>query len=367
MKILIMGFSKVKYMPYMNFYLDNLNKDTSEIHVLYWNRDLQSEDLSKYKGCTFHEFRCYQEDDVSKLFKVKSFVRYRKYAKKLLKNESFDFVFVLHSLTGVLVADILKKRYKGRYIFDYRDVTYEGFAPFKKIVATLTKNSSATFVSSDRFRQFLPFDCEKKIFTSHNLLLDSLNHRDERTLYGIPSDKIRVAFWGFIRHEEINKEIIKKFSTDDRFELHYYGREQQIALNLKAYAKEINAKNVFFHGEYVPEERYNFVRSTDIIHNVYSNTETPSAINAMGNKYYDGIIFGIPQLCFENSLMAEKAVAAGVGLACNPFDEDFTDRVFSYYNNLNKKEFNESCELETEKIMEEYCLGTKAIKNLSKQ
>ncbi len=367
MKILIMGFAKVKYMPYMNFYLDNLDKDTSEIHVLYWNRDLKSEDLSKYGHCTFHEFRCYQEDDVSKLSKIKSFAKYRKYAKALLKNEGFDFVFVLHSLTGVLVADILKKRYKNRYIFDYRDATYEGFAPFKKIVSDLTRGSSATFVSSDSFRRFLPSDCKGKIFTSHNFLLDSLNHRNERALYGTPSDKIRVSFWGFIRHEKINREIIKKLSADNRFELHYYGREQQIALSLKAYAKEINAKNVFFHGEYVPEDRYNFVRSTDIIHNLYSNDELPPTIHAMGNKYYDGIIFGIPQLCFEDSFMAEKASAAGVGLACKPFDEDFTDRVYDYYTGLNKDKFKQSCELETEKIMEEYYLGAKEIKSISNQ
>ena len=351
MKIFIMGFTKVKYMPYMNFYLDNIDKAEHEVHILYWNRDQQSEDLSKYQGCVFHEFKLYQEDDVSKISKIKSFAKYRKYAKKLLKNEKFDFLFVLHSLTGVLVANVLKKNYRGKYIFDYRDSTYEGFAPFKRIVADLVENSYATFVSSDGFRKFLPENCSNKIYTSHNLLEDSLKHRDEKEKYGVPSKKIRIGFWGFIRHEEINKEIIKKIATDGRFELHYYGREQQVALNLKSYAKELGAENVFFHGEYKPEDRYEFVRKTDIIHNIYFDSNT---MLAMGNKYYDGLIFRIPQICMPGSFMGEWVERAGVGFVCNPHDTDFTERVYAYYRGVAQSEFDRKCDVELDKIMEEY-------------
>lgn len=359
MKILIMGFTKIKYMPYMNFYFDNIDKAEHEVHILYWNRDLQSEDLSKYQGCTFHEFSCYQEDDVSKFSKVTSFAKYRKFAKGVLINEKFDFIFVLHSLTGVLVADVLKKHYRDKYIFDYRDSTYEGFAPFKKVVASITRNARATFVSSDAFRRFLPEDCSENIYTSHNLLLDSLEHRDEKTLRGIPSDKIRIAFWGFIRHEEINREIIRKIAGDNRFELHYYGREQQVALNLKQYVKDIGAKNVFFHGEYTPEQRYNFVRNTDIIHNIYCDGNT---MLAMGNKYYDGIIFRVPQLCMVNSFMAKKAKENGIGFQCDPTDPSFADRIYGYYNQIDWNNFELNCDNELAKVVNEYDAGITVIK-----
>ncbi len=359
MKILIMGFTKIKYMPYMNFYLDNIDRANHEVHILYWNRDLQSEDLSKYKGCTFHEFRCYQEDDVSKWSKIKSFAEYRRFAKKLLLNEKYDFLFVLHSLTGVLVTDVLKKHYRNRYIFDYRDSTYEGFAPFKKIVASITRNARATFVSSDAFRRFLPEDCKVKIYTSHNLLIESMEHRDEKKLYGIPSDKIRIAFWGFIRHEEINREIIRKIAADSRFELHYYGREQQVALDLKAYVSELNAKNVFFHGEYTPEQRYEFVRQTDIIHNIYYDANT---MLAMGNKYYDGVIFRIPQICMPGSFMGESVERAGVGCLCSPYENNFVEKIYEYYKSLNQETFSKACDIELDKITAECTEGQKIIK-----
>lgn len=359
MKILIMGFTKIKYMPYMNFYLENIDASENEVHILYWNRDVQEENTEKYKSCVLHEFRCYQEDDVSKLSKIKSFFKYRKYAKKIIKKEAFDFIFVLHSLPGVLIADVLKKKYSGKYIFDYRDSTYEGFAPFKKIVGRIVENSVATFVSSDAFRRFLPEQHASKIYTSHNILSDALLHRNEKELYGIPSDKIRIAFWGFIRHEEINKEIIRKIAADSRFELHYYGREQQVAKNLKAYADELKAENVFFHGEYTPEQRYEFVRQTDIIHNIYYDANT---MLAMGNKYYDGIIFRIPQICMSESFMGERVSKKGVGYSCNPYEKNFTDNVYTYYDNLNQEDFIKACDIELDKIIAEYDEGQKVIK-----
>ena len=357
-----MGFSKIKYMPYMNFYLDNIDTSENEVHVLYWNRDLQDENTEKYKSCVLHEFRCYQEDDVSKISKIKSFFKYRKYVRKLIKKEAFDFIFVLHSLPGVLIADVLKKKYSGKYIFDYRDSTYEGFAPFKNIVGKLVENSVATFVSSDAFRKFLPEQHASKIYTSHNLLLDSLSHRNEKELYGIPSDKIRIAFWGFIRHEEINREIIKKLANDRRFELHYYGREQQVAKNLKAYATELMAENIFFHGEYSPEQRYEFVRQTDIVHNVYCDA---NMMLAMGNKYYDAAIFYIPIMSMKGSFMAETAQRAAIGFEMNPFDENFVVSLFEEYTNIDRDKFYLNCDKELERVLLEYDFGSALIKKLT--
>jgi len=56
MKVLILGFSKIKYMPYLNFYLGNMSATKNDIHLIYWNRDLKPEDTSFLKGITLHEF-----------------------------------------------------------------------------------------------------------------------------------------------------------------------------------------------------------------------------------------------------------------------------------------------------------------------
>lgn len=360
MKILILGFTKVKYMPYLNFYIDNIDMSKHEIDLLYWNRDLQNENLSHLSNVTIDEFLCYQEDETSKLFKIKSFLKYRKYIVKKLKKEEYDFIIILHSLTGLIIYDKLKK-YKNSYILDYRDSTYEKFKIFRWMIGKLVKNSYVTFVSSDGFRKFLPQKSKNKIFTSHNLLFDSLKHCYDKEKYGIKSNKLRIGFWGFIREEQLNIEIIKKISIDNRLELHYYGREQQTALNLKAYVKNKNIKNVFFHGEYRPEDRYKFILQTDIIHNIYCNN---NAMLAMGNKYYDGVIFRIPQLCMKDSFMGKNITENGLGLEINPYVETFVEDILEYYSNIEIEVFNQKCDEVLNKILNETKRGSCLINNV---
>ena len=357
MKILIVGFTKPKFMPYMNFYLDNIPSDNNEVHILYWNRDLKSENLSALEGYTFHEFCEYQEDDVSICSKIIPFLKYRRYASKIIRKGNYDFIIVLHTLPAILIADILKE-YRNRYILDYRDSTYEKFAPFKKIVGLLVKWSRFTFVSSDAFRRYLPACESDKIITSHNILLDSLNHQHDKERLEKTSAKIRVAFWGFIRHKDVNIKLIDRLSNDGRFELHYYGREQHIAHELKEHVKDIGANNVFFHGEYIPTDRYKFILQTDIIHNVYLDNNT---MLAMGNKFYDGIIFRIPQICMPGSFMAEMCDKYGIGIAIDPDNEDFANILAKYYKNIDLARFKEACAEALSRIIEEYNRGCNLI------
>ncbi len=352
MRILLIDSAKLKYAPYMNFYISNIDNIKNEVHAIYWNRDLKDEDTSAFSGITLHEFREYQKDDVPKQKKILNFIRFRKYVKRILKQNHFDFVIVFSP--APVLSDILTRKFKGRYIYDYRDSTYERFAPYKWLIGRIVKKSYAAFVSSDGFRRFLPCDVQSKVITSHNIQLDSLNHRDDKIRLGKKTEKIRVAFWGLIRDEETNRKMIDKFAADERFELHFYGREQACALRLKEHAKNINARNVYFHGEYKPEDRYEFVQNTDIIHNLYCSSNT---MICMGNKYYDGVIFYIPQLCMNGSFMAENAEKSGIGLPCDPSDEKFTDTVYDYYVNLNKENFYECCDNELDRIMEQHESG----------
>lgn len=355
MKILIIGFAKLKIMPYLNLYLDNIDKEVNKITVLYWNRDLVDEDVSKYKGINLCEFRCFQEDEVAKYKKVKSFIGYRRYAKRFLI-ERFDRVIVLHSLPGILLLDKLINKYSGKYILDYRDSTFEQFGLFRKALGHLIKHSSITITSSDAFRKFFPKEYQDKVYTTHNILEDSLSHRDYER---IPSSKLRISFWGQIRHEDINKAIIKDLANDNRFELHYYGREQNIAKALKEYVIQLNAKNVFFHGEYTATDRYEFAKVTDVIHNIYYDNNT---MLAMGNKYYDGLIFRIPQICMPGSYMGELSENNHVGKSISPYDSTFADQLYTYIKSINQEDFIFSANNALKKVLNDYELSVIAIK-----
>lgn len=339
----------MKFMPYINFYLSNIDTTKHDVHVVFWNRDQQTEDMARYSDLSLHEFSYYQEDDVAKINKIKSFVKYRGFVNVIMKQIQFDKIIILHTIPGVVLYDKLRN-FKGEFILDYRDSTYEYFAPFKALVGHLVKWSEATFVSSDAFRKYLPEAQSHKIYTSHNILNDSLSHQEDKEQFGIKSDKIRIAFWGFIRHEDINKQIIAQVAKDSRFELHYYGREQKVAFNLKTYVQELQATNIFFHGEYKPEERYEFIKQTDCIHNLYYDNNT---MLAMGNKYYDGIIFRIPQVCMIGSFMGQMCEEHNVGISLDPYDESFLSYLYEYNQQLDRDRFYQACNKEVCRVIDE--------------
>ncbi|WP_133257564.1 hypothetical protein [Paenibacillus montanisoli] len=362
MKILMIGFTKLAYMPYMNFYLEQLTQSDNEIHLLYWNRDEKDEITLPYKNIILHEFKLYQEDEVSKVRKVKSFIKFRKNAKRLLLNNNFDLVIVMHTVPGVLLNDILFRYYSKRFILDYRDITFEKIGLYKKIVNRLVENSIATFVSSNAFREYLPV--VDNIFTSHNILIDSLDNRDIRRCKSRKSEPIRIRFWGFIRHELINRAIIDGIANDNRFELHYHGREQDTANNLKKHCERNKIKNVYFHGQYNPDERYEFAKETDLIHNIYENDKMTQP--AMANKFYDGITFYIPQLCSTGSFMGTQITKNSIGLSCDPSNKSFADDLFSYYNSIAWSEFEINCDKKLREILMEYQSGTNIIRDIVK-
>lgn len=362
MRIFVVGPGKMKYMPYAHFYLDNMDWKAHEIHVAYWNRDEKTEDLSQFDGLHLHEFKKFMVNDASLKTKLRLFYWFRKFCVRLLKKYNFDYIIVLHSIPAVVLYDWLTRQFKGKYILDYRDSTYEPrISFFKSAVGNIIKCSQVTFTSSDGFREYFPKDYMDRIITSHNLLEDSLQHRGyEKSV----SDKIRISFWGFIRHAELNKYLLDRIGNDKRFELHYYGREQIDALILKEYARSHSYGNVFFHGEYKPVDRYEFVKNTDLIHNIYLDC---NMLRAMGNKYYDGIIFRIPQICFPNSQMSKMCEAGDLGVSLDPRENDFCDKLYNYYNGLDKLSFDQHCDKELERVMEEYKRGRKIIYDIMKK
>ena len=359
MKIAILGFTKVSYMPYLHFYLGQINQTENDVSLIYWKRD-EKEDAPVPNGVSAYAF-CESMSDALPLWKkLPKFYGYRRFAIKALKKIKPDFVIVLHSTTGITVLDYIKKKYAKKYIFDYRDVTYESNSVYRKMVASLAENSALTFTSSDGFRKFLP--SLPNVLTSHNITRDILDVREELRAKKKSSDKVRIGFWGLLRSYDVNLKMIEAFGDDERFELHYYGRAQGKMLALMDESVK-KYSNVFFHGEYKPKDRAKFAWNTDLIHNLYDNNDRTMR-HAMANKYYDGISFFLPQLCSRGTFMAEAAVSAGIGLSCDVFSKSFADEVYGYFNSLEREDFCASCDIELERIMVQVEDGESKIKEV---
>ncbi len=357
MKVLIFGFTKLRYMPYMSFYINGLKDEGHSLHILSWNRDGLEDERAPNK-VVHHSFQRILEDEIPKIKKIAAFISYRKYLIGLLKEEKFDFLISLHTLPGVLIFKRLENQYKNRFILDYRDITYENIKLYEKIIKKLSNAAALTFVSSDMFRKYLP-DTPKTL-TSHNINPEALQHKAGIRHKRSENGKIRICFWGFIRHEQINLRIIKSLGFDERFELHYYGRQQETARRLKVFCSENSVKNVFFHGQYSREDILKIAENTDIIHNMYDGGSTEEF--ALGNKYYEGLLFNLPQICSEGSYMGSLVEKYGVGAALNPYEEGFANKLWEYYNNIDREVFTKACEKRLVEITGEYEKGIQALK-----
>ena len=358
MKVLILGFTKLKYMPYMNFYLEQIDNGSNEIHILYWDRDTEPDAERKQNIC-YYAYKKYMNDTIPLAKKIRPILEYGQFARRTIQTLNPDFLIVLHSTTAFTIKGLLSGKYKNKYIFDFRDLTYEKFGFYKKAVKTIVENSCVTFTSSDGFRFALPES--DKVITSHNIMNDALVLHNSISKKFSKDGKIRMAFWGLLRGYEINRQLISKLCEDGRFAVDYYGRAQGKMLELM---NEMTARygSFQFHGIYNPGDTFCFAENTDILINIYKNGGTMK--HAMANKYYDGIVYKIPQLCSENTFMGERCENRGVGLACNPYDEDFAEKVVDYYNSLDFDVFDSNCTKELMLVLDQVRIGKNIIKKI---
>lgn len=339
MKIAILGFTHPNYMPYLYYYLDMLNEVFNiDISVIFWNRNNLPYDGLPSKVNKF-EFRYNMSDNIPLTRKLPGIFKYRKHLINTLDANDFDLLIVLHTTTAMVISKKLTSLYNKKYIFDYRDVTYEKIGLYKKIVNGIITKSIITLTSSPGYMH--NFNNQSNICLTNNI------SRFKITNCAKKSSRIRIRFWGFIRQVNTNIKIIDLVSRDQRFELHYHGREQEDVHKLKEYVIVKSIKNVFFHGEYNNNDRGLFAEDTDIIHNYYDADKTMRY--AMSNKFYDALVLEKPQLANIESYMGNIVKSEEIGYTFNLNDCESLDDLLEYYNRLNFGILSQKCKILLEK------------------
>lgn len=346
MKVLIVGFSQVRYMPYIYFHLDKYKNET--IDLVTWSRDGSKDiELDEYNISSHYEFDGLIKSE-AKNTKIFKFYQFRKFVKRILEKSKYDRIVLLHTFPAVLLSDILIKGYKERYVFDYKDITYEKFSFFKNIIAKLVINSKYTLVSSKGFLQYLP-DSDR-IFISHNIMQDDLENRYKAKRIHV---KKNISFWGMIRDYSVNESLLKQIKGMDNVRLIYYGTINETATRLKEYVANEEIVNVEFKGTYQNSDRKKFTHEVDFIHNMYSTSDYNMNL-AMSNKFYDGIIFHIPQICSKGSLMGDLVEKHRIGIAVDIDKENLCEKIEEFCATIDYDEFDKQCDTCLDEVLKEY-------------
>lgn len=339
-RILLLCFGKAMYTPYLEFYKKILRADGLHIDCLFWNRDGKA-DVEMPVGFHAIYYKRYVEDRWPLARKLSGFWGYRRYARRLLHAATYDFIIVLHTPPAFLLRSVLTRRYDKKYLLDYRDYTYERIGVYRRAIQTLCEHAAAVYSSSAAFVEYLP--SLDTIYPIHNYQFGgTTSAHHPRSNVGVKGNPLVIRFWGFVTYPVINCALIRQLANDERFEIHFHGRYQAEGEQIKAFAKSLNAQNVFFHGEYRHDDRETFAVETDILQNMQDYNDVTK--NATSNKFYDGAAFHVPQICTKGSNMGKMVESFGLGLTLDANAQDIAGELLKYYATLDPVCFINNCD-----------------------
>lgn len=339
MKVLIVCFSNLRGAPYIYPYIDVFQKNGTSYDVVYWNRH----DIQETLDCgQLFAYNHPMADSVDKKIKFFRMCQYASYVKKIAKKGKYDRILVLTSLPGVLMSHFLTTTYKGRYIFDIRDHSYEQHGFYRKKIKFLMENSVQNVISSEGFRNFLP---EADAILCHNCpkeLTAQAHSEGVRAADG----KVHISFIGGVRYAKAYLHVLRGIANHPRIFFDFYGFGTDIPL-LQEFCKENDIRNVAFHGAYTPAEKPEIIEKSDVVFNVYGTDLHVKY--AVSNKYYDALIYKKPLMVSRGTTM--KAISEGFSYSV---DSDFNAEDFlAWYDQIDFTEMGRICDEKLKKVQQD--------------
>lgn len=318
--------------PYLKFYKENVSKDYD---IICWNRDGVAEQHDSNVFCYEDEF-----SSNNKLLKVLNYLKFRKYAKKVLLNGNYDSVIALSTISAIILSNVLINNFKNRYIIDVRDYSGEKNKIIFNIEKKLIKNSYATFISSPEYRSFLPIH---KYNTIHNIQKINSKEVNEIRKNVFKHEKISIGFIGTVdAYLEQHIKLINQLKNKSNIELYFIGRGSE---KLEEYCNANSIENVTLIGKFSPEDISHYYKKIDIINNLYGNG-VPALDYALSNKLYFSAMFYMPILVCPNTAMEKigKKLDIAITIDLNNSVEDAYLKIMNYIEKMNAEMVKEKCD-----------------------
>lgn len=298
-KLCIIGLQSLHLMQFLYKYTDILDEANIAYDVIHWERSPDSPAKHRPFGGQKITFSHAMSDYQPRRKKAWSYLKCLAFVRATLRKNPYDKAILLTTQTALPLCLIsARTRRRGRYIYDYRDITFEAHPLCKRLILRIIQNSAFTAISSLGFKALLGES--EKLLMAHNASRLSRSPAIKR-----PAGRIRLAYWGILRQIEYNKRLCDLFGNDPRFELVYHGEGHVEAL--QTYCEEKGYDRIRFTGRYTAEQIPAFAARTDILLNCYDNDRIQTLATTV--KLYDGIRYGIPMLISPHSHMA--ALMAG--------------------------------------------------------
>jgi len=338
-KVAIVLCEDVYTCPYLGKYIEACKAKSIEFDVLHWDRIGANQEFpANYYG--YDEKSSLSAPKWEKLF---AFLRFGRFLRRKIRQEKYDKLIVLTTLPAVLCYGLLMGKYRGKYIFDFRDLSFEKNKLFLRCVQKICDKAFFTCVSSPGFLEVLG---QRSFVSVHNFRYEDLKRKKD-TAEAV-AGKIHLVHVGIGRGDENNRRIADAFGNDPRFHVTIVGRGNDTPTFVE-YAKKY--ANVTVGGTYDNAEKEKYIKEATML--LYYSPCTFNGARLLANRHYDGIIYKKPLLGNIDTYGGRRLMERGLGISLRLEDADAADRVYDYISQLDMQAYNEMAEKELAVVLEE--------------
>ena len=273
-----------------------------------------------------------------RLSKILPYLGYAKYIKKIVNANQYDRLIVFGPQIAIFLSRFLSKNFKGKFLFDYRDLSIEQKTFLKRPFKNVLISSYANVISSPGFKRCLPTDVHYLL--SHNFDIDLVKRALEGKVESKEStSEVSVLTIGGIRDYSSNIEVVKALANKEGFQLHFVGKGAAASL-IQSYVEEQKIQNVDFEGFYPKEKEAQYIQEATFLNIFYP--KIISHETALSNRFYNSLIYKKPMIVTSNSVQGDYAEKYQLGLSLN----DCTDldlKIKSFLKTFDKASFDARC------------------------
>lgn len=315
MKVALILPGSIWYAPYVRIYTRILDEQKVDYDIISWNR----EGDDKPEGFQYNEV-------CKKGHGSAGFLAYKKYVsfiKQTVKEQGFNRIIVFGPQMTCLLSMFLLRKFRHRYMIDYRDLSIEQKTGFKQLFSIMLKFSCVNVISSPGFKSCLP---KRNYYLSHNFderVVHSVLEKDSLEMSFNTANGIDVLTIGAIRDFSSNIEVAKALANKEGYTLRFVGKGQGTVERLQTYCDEVNAKNISFVGFYDKLEEAGYVKTSTFMNIFYPRVITHDT--ALSNRFYNSLIYKKPMLVTKHTTQGDYVEKYQVGIAvenCNNLTAD---------------------------------------------
>lgn len=332
MRYLIITYDDYYNIPYIRFYEDHLKRIRAEYDIVLWNRSGRKTEMPNAFVFSAKNYR-------SRMLKILPFLRWRRFALRVLKEGNYDRLIVLTTMPGVLLADRLTGEYRKKFWFDIRDFTYENVPFYKKQVEKLAFAAEAVSISSPAFQSFLPDS--GNIVLTHNI--SNQDAAEAHCTMDMQKRPLCIGYVGGVQFTEQNQLLLRRFANNPDYCLKYVG-ETRPGCDLQPFCAENGIKNVEFHPAFTNDQKPGIYRGIQLINCVYG-CDTPVSRLLLPNRLYDCVLFKKPILVSRGTYLEQVVTEYGLGLAVDARKDDVVKALDDYLSAFDRQKFEAGCAL----------------------